>query len=157
VHFNKKVRSKKDKETMFMTLQRDAMIKELKSKVVPVLRSKGFRGRYPHFRRFTEESIDLLSVVFDKWGGGFYVELGSSPLEGVTYSDGTSRGPNEVSPFDAVPSLRLGAKSEHGDYWFRYDREPLREDIYEFLAESVLSFLPQAENWWDSKKESART
>jgi hypothetical protein len=50
--------------------------------------------------------------------------------------------------------MRLGAKSEHGDYWFRYDREPLREDIYEFLADSVLSLFPQAEKWWDSKKES---
>jgi hypothetical protein len=52
-----------DKENMRMSLERDAMIKEIKSKVVPVLRNKGFRGRYPHFRRFTKERIDLLSVV----------------------------------------------------------------------------------------------
>jgi hypothetical protein len=64
---------------------------ELKSAVVPKLRSHGFKGSYPHFRRFADERIDLLTFQHDKWGGGFVIEIAcalrrASPRIGAKYS-----------------------------------------------------------------------
>ena len=51
------------------------MVNALKIKIVPELRSQGFTDSYPHFRRFTDEKIDLLTIQFNKWGGSFLVEV----------------------------------------------------------------------------------
>jgi hypothetical protein len=67
-----------------MSSGRDEMIKALKSILVPLLREKGFKGSFPHFRRLLETRIDLISFFFDKYGGGFIVEIGASPVNGFT-------------------------------------------------------------------------
>ena len=54
-----------------MPSQHDSMVAELKSTVISVLRAQGFKGSYPHFRRFVENRVDLFSIQHDKWGGGF--------------------------------------------------------------------------------------
>ena len=54
---------------------RKEMIVALNSIVVPVLRHRGFTGSFPHFRRLGTKQIDLITFQFDKWGGGFVVEL----------------------------------------------------------------------------------
>jgi hypothetical protein len=41
-----------------MSDKRDRMIETLKEYVVPVLRERGFKGSFPHFRHPTERSID---------------------------------------------------------------------------------------------------
>lgn len=56
---------------------RDKMIAALQELVIPVLRQGGFVGRFPHFRRVRSECMDLLTFQFDKWGGGFVVEVGT--------------------------------------------------------------------------------
>jgi hypothetical protein len=60
-----------------MSQSRDAMIVELKRVAVPVLRSLGFKGSFPHFRRESAERIDLLTFQFSLGGGKFVVEVGS--------------------------------------------------------------------------------
>jgi hypothetical protein len=49
----------------------------LKRVFVPHLRSSGFTGSLPHFRRKLECRIDLLSVQFFSGGGSFGVEIAS--------------------------------------------------------------------------------
>lgn len=39
------------------------------------LYGKGFVGDFPHFRRIGLDRVDLLSIVFDKWGGAFLLEI----------------------------------------------------------------------------------
>jgi hypothetical protein len=51
------------------------MRKALQVIVVPVLRERGFTGSFPHFRRRRQKGIDLLTFQFDKYGGGFVVEI----------------------------------------------------------------------------------
>jgi hypothetical protein len=63
--------------------ERDNMIIELKSMVVPELRNKRFKGSFPHFRRISEDKIDLITFQFDRYGGGFVVEVGVCPPEGL--------------------------------------------------------------------------
>jgi hypothetical protein len=51
-----------------MSVARDKMIAALQKCVVPVLRTEGFRGTFPDFRRLTENAIHLLTFQFNKWG-----------------------------------------------------------------------------------------
>lgn len=48
-------------------MKNDSMIAALKAVFVPVLRERGFKGSFPHFRRIRPDRIDLLTVQFDKW------------------------------------------------------------------------------------------
>jgi hypothetical protein len=65
-----------------MSAERDQMIATLKEYVLPVLKARGYKGSFPHFRRPTDFAIHLLNFQFDKWGGGFVVEIASCPVEG---------------------------------------------------------------------------
>jgi Domain of unknown function (DUF4304) len=133
-----------------MSSGRDEMIKALKSILVPLLREKGFKGSFPHFRRILETRIDLISFFFDKYGGGFIVEIGASPANGFTIKGGPHFPPNKVNTTHHVPCTRLEPTEEHDS--FRYDEEPIPDDIYEKLAYEVVSLLPKAEEWWNSDK-----
>ncbi|MFE1245755.1 DUF4304 domain-containing protein [Fictibacillus sp. NPDC058756] len=133
-----------------MASERDEMIKVLKSILIPLLREKGFKGTFPHFRRRLDTRIDLFSIFFDKYGGGFIVEIGASPINGFSIKGGPSIPPDKVNTTHHVPYTRLEPTEEHDS--FRYDEEPVPDNIYEKLVYEVVSLLPKAEEWWNSDK-----
>ncbi|MFF2886098.1 DUF4304 domain-containing protein [Paenibacillus sp. NPDC057967] len=61
------------------------MLSALKSIVIPSLRERGFKGTFPHFRRVNEKKIDLLTFQFDKYGGGFIIEIAVCSPAGHTH------------------------------------------------------------------------
>lgn len=130
-----------------MSSERDKMISALKNIVVPELRAKGFKGSFPHFRRISEDKIDLMTFQFDRYGGGFVVEAAVCSPEGVTFSWGEKVPPNKVTAHDVNDRLRLNEKNGQ---WFRYDVEKESENIYEEVAKEVLKHLIEAEEYWES-------
>jgi hypothetical protein len=139
-----------------MSADREKMITTLKQHVVPVLKARGFKGSFPHFRRITDTGIHLLTFQFDKWGGGFVVEVASCPSEGVTMNWGEQIPPAKVTAQHVSRRLRLGASGEQTDHWFRYDRGGLLSfsDPYERAAREVLPYLDsQAESYWSDSHE----
>ena len=143
-----------------MSDERDRMIETLKEYVVPVLRERGFKGSFPHFRRPTERAIHLLTFQFDKWGGGFVVEVATCPPGGVTRHWGEHVPPNKVRAWDVTRRLRLGALDEKSDHWFRYEKRGLfsRGDRFERAALDVLPYLEsQAEDWWRRETDEQKT
>jgi hypothetical protein len=133
-----------------MSQSRDAMIAELKRVVVPVLRSLGFKGSFPHFHRATATRIDLLTFQFSMGGGQFVVEIGSFPSEGYELY-GKLIPPGEVQMRHLLRRLRLGAKDESSDHWFNYDGGD-----YGAVAESVVPYIRgQAVEWWSSAEPLA--
>lgn len=74
------------------------MISSLKNLFVPALRERGFKGTFPHFRRRRSDRIDLLTVQFDRHGGGFIIEISNDPrVDGkfrisLTYDEATRSG-----------------------------------------------------------------
>ena len=136
-----------------MSTSRDHMVKALNASIVPKLRAMGFRGSFPHFRRTGSDQIDLLAFQFDKWGGGFVVEIAKCPAEGITHSWGEVALPAKVKVWDVHPRerLRLQPKlgSSAGD-WFRYDQLTLGggDGDFEGIARQVLPYLDIAEKWW---------
>jgi hypothetical protein len=129
-------------------MKNDSMIAALNAVFVPTLRERGFKGSFPHFRRIKPDRIDLLTVQFDKWGGGFVVEIAKCGSEGITMPWGLQIPPNKVRAWDVYPPHRprLGAPSPGQDgVWFRYDDgTPL-----ETVARRVLTYLPEAEAYWN--------
>lgn len=55
--------------------ERELMKQALITYFLPELREIGFEGSFPNYRRITEQKTDLLSIVFDKWGGSFAIEI----------------------------------------------------------------------------------
>ena len=131
-----------------MSLGRDNMISVLKKTVIPELRQRGFKGSFPHFRRIKEKKIDLMTFQFDRYGGGFVIEVGVCSPEGYTHYWGEKVPPNKVTAHDLNNRLRL--KKNDGP-WFRYDVEIESGDIYEIVANEVLQHLYEAEEYWGDK------
>ena len=114
----------------------------LRSRVVPLLRERGFAGSYPHFRRALPDRIDLVTFQFDRHGGGFVVETGSCPIDGITLHWGKHVPPTRVTAWDLHPSLRRRLKPQdasEADYWFRFETGD-----YESVAERVAECLTSA-------------
>ncbi|MBO8173300.1 MAG: DUF4304 domain-containing protein [Bacillaceae bacterium] len=132
-----------------MSVKRDNMIASLKSIVVPILREKGFKGSFPHFRRITDNKIDLMTFQFDRYGGGFVIEVAVCSPKGFTTHWGEEIQPNKVKAHDLHPSDRMRLKDKDGQ-WFRYDENNLFGNIYDKVAKEVLTHLKEAEDYWEN-------
>lgn len=125
------------------------MVDALKRVVVPELRQRRFSGTFPHLRRITSTHIDLVTFQFDKWGGGFVIEIARCAPEGFITTWGRQISPNKVRAWDLHPNDRLRLMPGTGsgrDSWFRFD-----SGRFDTVAQSVLPFLEQAEQWYASK------
>jgi hypothetical protein len=123
-------------------------------RVAPVLRERGFTGSVPHFRRISPTRTDLLTVQFDRYGGGFVIEIAVAP-------------PGEYSapPRGSIPAAKLTAQDLHPRErarvrpgpdgtpasWFRYDGGPSVTEV----AEQVRALIDQMEAWWAGDKQQA--
>ncbi|MFC4263970.1 DUF4304 domain-containing protein [Ferruginibacter yonginensis] len=134
--------------------ERKEMIKHLYDSVIPVLRQKGFKGSFPHFRRLTTDRINLLTFQFDRSGGGFVIEIANCLATGFTTSWGTKIEPNKLTAHDLSNRKRIQSNmdttSSLTEDWFRYDKKYLFGfgDIYKKICKDVLSKLDIAEDYW---------
>ena len=92
-------------------------------------------------------SIDLLTIQFDRWGGGFVIEISKCSLDGITTLWGEHVPPNRVSAWDVNPPNRprLGAPRPQDDgHWFRFDDGTPTDKV----ATLAVSYLREADQWW---------
>jgi len=145
-----------------MSASRDLMIDALKRVTIPYLRSKGFRGSFPCFRRTVGAELHLLTFQFDKWGGGFIVEIGHAPASVFTTSWGKQITPSELEARDLPLSQRVRLSPEvfpGKDYWFRFDQQRQLPNglTYDNVATHVVELLAQAELWWADRSAKMRS
>lgn len=133
---------------------RKAMIKSFQARTVPRLRELGFKGSFPHFRRLLPSRTDLLTVQFDKYGGGFVVEIATAPAGEFRTDWGDTVRAKELTADYLPPTerLRLGAKEVGGDHWFRYDQGWFRRTpSFDELSDRVSQLAEtQGEVFWTS-------
>jgi len=123
------------------------MIAALKNVFVPALRERGFKGSLPHFRRIANEQIDLLTIQFDKWGGGFVIEISKCAPDGLTTYWGQHIASNHVRAWDVHPTHRprLGAvRADEDGHWFRFDDGTPTDSV----AKIAVGYLHEADQWW---------
>ena len=126
---------------------RESMIAELKCVVQPFLRSAGFAGSFPHYRKISTDCIDLLTFQFDRRGGGFVIEIARCPTDGIVTALGLRVPPNKTKVWDIHPNFRKRIQQRPGggtDAWFRFDAvSPAR------IAAEALSRLTLGDLWED--------
>lgn len=132
-----------------------AMKKALSEIVVPKLHDRGFKGSFPHFRRFLENRVDLLSFQFSVYLDSFVLEISQCPLTGVEMEWGKSIPAEKVTAFDTNPRYRwrltpvqASASLKLDEEWFSYE-----DRRYEEIAKSVLPFLDEGEWWWKQPRD----
>ena len=128
-------------------MSRREMDDALNTRFVPALRRIGFKGSLPHFRRPGDGKVDLLTVQFDRHGGGFVVEISRCGIDGITTHWGKSIPATKVTAHDLLPRQRhrLGQPAPGLDgCWFTFDdgTPPMT------VAESLCTYLDEAERWW---------
>jgi len=123
------------------------MLAALEAHLLPVLRDQGFKGSLPHLRRARADGIDLLTIQFDKRGGGFVIEIARCGREGITTHWGKKIPAGRVKAHDLPHDQRhrLGSPGPGVDgRWFRYDSGTSCDAV----AEQVVAMLPEADAWW---------
>ncbi len=131
-----------------MSEARKNMSKALTAVVVPVLRERGFSGSFPHLRRIQHDRLELLTFQFDRYGGGFIIELGQCGPDGFTTHWGKHIQPKHVTAWDVSSKQRTRIQPRAGsgtDSWFRFDDARSAND-FASIADSVLPFIPVIED-----------
>lgn len=124
----------------------DNAIKEI---TIPFLREQGFKGSLPHFRRFKEDRINLLTFQFSLSSSKFVVEISNCSPNGIVTPWGKEISPSKCSAHDMYKRLRIGSIKNKGDYWFDFSKEPLLVNIYKKRAKEIIDLWDEAKKWWD--------
>ena len=145
-----------------MSEARNSMNSAIQKYVLPVLRDKGFKGSFPHFRRILKEEIHLITFQFDKNGGAFVIELAKTDNQPLQTAWETLIEPSKITAHDLTDRIRLHPngilKNSSTDEWFRYDRKSFfKFGIYKKIAYQVLQSLDLADNIWGVKQMYNKT
>ena len=142
---------------------RPIMDRVLKDIFVPELRTRGFTGSLPHFRRIRPDHIDLISFQYLMRGGQFAVELSQCEPQGIK-TEWQEIPPDKVTVHDMPAGDRFHLSTGWG--WrskvFVFDRpsydpplaatEAATEANCAKAARKALdAFAKQAEKWWEQK------
>lgn len=127
----------------------------MKKALVPYLKAEGFNGKFPSFQRKEKQLLHLLTVQFDKHGGGFFLEFAIHPEGDLKTSWGEIVPENKLdvayAPIEDRARLQENGKPNSlRDDWFRY--ENLSEDELETLVKHVIGLFPQVNNWLRNKR-----
>jgi hypothetical protein len=90
--------------------------------------------------------IELLTFQFDKWGGGFVVEIARSSIDGFTMPWGEHIPAKKLTAHHLHPNSRkrIGPHEVDGvETWFRFEDGNVSQTAQDFLEQ-----LPLAESWW---------
>src|SRR3954469_21925172 len=86
-----------------MSQKRTEMIQSLQELVVPLLRERGFKGSFPHFRRAQQSRLDLVSFQFHRFGGEFVIEIAQCDLAALGGSPNKNKPPQKLRCWDLHP------------------------------------------------------
>ena len=118
----------------------------------PFLAHEGFIGKYPHFQRKEAGELQLLSVIYDKWGGGFVLEFAHHPSGVLHTSWGAVVPEEEIEVAYTSPGTRARlVRTERGqgcyEDFFRYEKIADDREQCETLVSGVIGLFPQVNEW----------
>lgn len=118
---------------------REIMLKTLNSTVIKDLKSQGFTGKYPDFKKITTDCIELISFQTNKYGGSFTVEVSVVfPNSKVTNLTNLNATVNDQKIDVSCTNQRYRLKGMF-DGWFYY------RDVYE-LPNGSYRDIPENES-----------
>jgi hypothetical protein len=135
------------------------MDQALKAIVVPAIRRMDFWGRWPHFRRERGTEFQMITIMFDKYGGSFCIEAARMSVEEFEQKQQQWREQGKELSKDTLTAghsrptsrQRFGADHPHADRWFEFgpkdyavagQERPVRPpEFYDGVARDTLSGL----------------
>ena len=131
-------------------------MESLKATVVPVLRSLGFKGTFPHFYREQLGHIDLACFQFSMSGGKFVVELSYATPDRSNVYINSDMAASKLRISQTTNRWRLGDTGEHGDHWFIFGPARAGAAITVEQLSSKVAALLESEGvaWWSSKRNA---
>ncbi len=115
--------------------QSQKMRKALSEYVIPNLTAKGFIGKHPHYKKFYDDRIELLSFMSNKWGNSFTVDISTVFLPNgkrkSNFCSGEFEDIENATVWDT--NLRFRLKGMF-DGWFYYT------DVYRETVRSITSY-----------------
>ena len=140
-----------------MSTSRDNMLASIKRIIVPELRQRKFKGSFPHFRRIDGDTVNLLTIQFDRNGGGFVIELANWKGPAFKTHWGLEIPHKKLKAHDLNDRIRIYPDSKEEidgtDSWFRYDRSET-DEIFDEVSRSVIARLSDMEKYWNSIRNS---
>jgi len=116
------------------------------------LKEKGFVGRLPHFRRFRENEVHVLTIQFNTHGGSYVVEVTKFPTEFKHPSLGIIDPKKLTSGHAAWQDRKRLNPTKSEDYWFDYSSFTGNSEPFRNSAESVIPLIEsQAEKLWSER------
>lgn len=115
----------------------------------------GFHIRYPHFQRKRNGCLELVSLEYDKWGGGFFLEFAKCDVGDLHTTWGEIVPEADINAAYTDPRVRarlLATTSPSNspmDY-FRYDSFADDREKCDLLVEKLVSLLPQVLRWFEN-------
>jgi hypothetical protein len=124
------------------------MKKSLEHWVAPAFREEGFLGKFPVLRRARGDQLDVVELQFVSQGGGFRMNLGVCPAQGIITKWGKYVPPDEVSTLYEMSrkyfldprNVTQGKSQEH---WFKFD-----ESNTDQVAKDFLPNVELADRWF---------
>lgn len=118
----------------------------------PVLAAEGFSGRYPHFQREKGQQLHVVSLVHDKWGGGFVLEFARMPLGDLTTDWGQVIPQTEIEIGYCALDQRArlvcsGGGGVPAEDFFRYAEIAESRVLCQQLVQQVVDLFPQVDAW----------
>ena len=138
-----------------MNTERDKMIVSLKEIVIPELRSRNFKGSFPHYRRTENGKTNLLTFQFDRKGGGFIIELANWNQPEFKTHWGKIIGLNKLTASDLNERQRIYpdslSENEGMNSWFRYDTGRFISfgNKFDKLSKKVIDRISIMEKYWE--------
>ena len=138
-----------------MSREGDLMRKALKRELLPQLKLHGFVGATSSFQRKSDNTLDLLSIQYWKYGGQFILEFARRERGELQTSWGEVVPEEKLDVAHVRPTrrARLQRNDEVFEELFRgFKFEGFGEDQakYDALAKQVASLLPQVNAWLET-------
>lgn len=127
---------------------REIMLDALKSTVIKDLRTKGFTGSYPNFRKIMPDCIELIHFQTNRYGGSFVVEVASVFPNNRVTNLSIAADNIDIKKLDvgyAVERYRLNGIF---DGWFYYsDVYKMTDGFYYSVSEKEREYFCKPEGW----------
>ena len=128
----------------------------LKKTIIPQFREAGFKGSFPHLRRITETSVDLITFQFDRYGSGFVIELAKTKNEVFKTYWGKEILQSKLTAHDLNERTRIHPKGilkdSAAEDWFRFENSDLLMNPLKQIQIDIEKNMNVIENFFSSKE-----
>ena len=127
---------------------RDIMLKALNKTVIKDLKSQGFIGKYPHFKKVKENCVELVDFQTNKYGGSFTVEVSAVFPESKVTNLGDLSAIVDIDKVDVACTNQRYRLKGMFDGWFYYsDVYRMAQGFYHNVPESEKDNFNPSEEW----------